>query len=156
MKKLQKLLSSINIPVTLNNPYQFKTKGEMLIECKEQEFLRKNISDTMSCAHPDVGRHRGETQTMHCGYCLPCVIRRAAIKKAGMTYKSRYYDPECRLGDEAKINLNSYRQGLRKFDPKYASMTIQQNGPVTDDIESFADLYKRGIAELEEYIEGIE
>lgn len=156
MKKLQELLTSANMSVTLNNPYQFKTKGEMLVYCKGQEFLKENVSHTMSCSHPDVGRHRGETHTMHCGYCLPCVIRRAAIKKADIADRSRYYDPECRLGDEAKINLNSYRQGLRKFDPEHAFMTIQQNGPVTDEIESFADLYKRGIAELQECIEDIE
>ena len=156
MKKLQELLVAIGIPVRLKNPYQFKTKGEMLIDCKGQKFLKENISHTMSCSHPDVGRHRGETHAMHCGYCLPCVIRGAAIKKAGITDRSQYYDPECRLVDEAKINLNSYRQGLRRFDPKYAFMTIQQNGPITDDIESFAELYKRGITEFKEYIEDLE
>ncbi|MFR6099154.1 MAG: Qat anti-phage system QueC-like protein QatC [Longibaculum sp.] len=77
----QQLLNILNIPVTLVNPYQFFTKGEMLMNCKNQSFMKKNIGNTMSCSHPDNGRMLKETETRHCGYCLPCVIRRAAIKK---------------------------------------------------------------------------
>ena len=44
----------------------------------------------MSCSHPDVGRMRGESETQHCGTCLPCVIRRAAIKSAGIKDMTTY------------------------------------------------------------------
>ena len=155
MKKLQELISSIGISIVLNNPYQFKTKGEMLISCKNQHFMRQNIENTMSCSHPDVGRLRGEKHTMHCGYCLPCVIRQAALKKAGIIDKSKYYDSGCKSGTQAKTNLNSYRQGLKKFNPKFSFMTIQMNGPISEDIDKYSELYKRGMVELSEYIEGI-
>ncbi len=155
MKKLQELLNEVGLPVTIKNPYQFKTKGEMMLECKGQDFMKENVSHTMSCSHPDVGRHRGETHTMHCGYCLPCVIRKAAIKKSGVFDNSEYYDPNCEKVDVAMTNLNSYRQGLRRFNPKYAFMTIQQNGPITDNIDNYSELYKRGMEELKEYIEEI-
>ncbi|MGN0813071.1 MAG: Qat anti-phage system QueC-like protein QatC [Candidatus Coproplasma sp.] len=155
MGKLQELIKSIGLSVKLKNPYQFKTKGEMILECRNQTFMIKNIKKTMSCSHPDVGRHRGEKHTMHCGYCLPCVIRQAAIKRAGIIDESQYYDSCCQSGPEAKINLNSYRLGLLKYEPKYAFMTIQQNGAITEDIDGYTDLYRRGMEELREYIEGI-
>lgn len=155
MGKLQELLRSIGLPIKLYNPYQFKTKGEMIIDCKNQEFIQENIANTMSCSHPDVGRHRGETHAMHCGYCLPCVIRQAAIKKSGIRDDSEYYDSSCMSGPSANINLNSYCQGLNKFDPKYTFMTIQQNGPITENIDEYSELYKRGMIELSEYIKGI-
>lgn len=156
MKKLQELLSKLGFNVTINNPYQFKTKGEMLLECNEQTFMKDNISNTMSCSHPDVGRNRGESHAVHCGYCLPCIIRKAAIKKAGITDHSEYYDPDCKKVLVANTNLNSYRQGLKSFIPQYSFMSIQQNGPITDNITEYSELYKRGMIELEEYIGGIE
>lgn len=81
MEMFQELLKILELPVLLYNPYQFKTKGEMLKECKNQSFMIENIENTMSCSHPDNGRMLGETQARHCGYCLPCVIRQAAMKK---------------------------------------------------------------------------
>ena len=78
----QELINNLNLPITLKNPYQFCTKGEMLINCRNKEFLAENLKNTMSCSHPDIGRMLKETQARHCGYCLPCVIRQAAIKKA--------------------------------------------------------------------------
>ena len=92
---------------------------------------------------------------MHCGYCLPCVIRQAAIKKSGIRDDSEYYDSSCISGPNAKINLNSYRQGLNKFNPKYTFMTIQQNGPITENIDEYSELYERGMIELSDYIKGI-
>jgi 7-cyano-7-deazaguanine synthase in queuosine biosynthesis len=156
IKKFQDLLDAIGLPVRLENPYQFKTKGEMLIQCNGQDFMKKNVPHTMSCSHPDVGRRRGETHAMHCGYCLPCIIRRAAILKAGVIDTSFYYDPKCEKVNVAKTNLNSYRQGIRKFDPMFAFMSIQQNGPIEDNIDDFADLYVRGMEEVKLYLEGIQ
>lgn len=156
MKKLQELILKLGLDVTINNPYQFKTKGEMILECKNQVFMKNNISNTMSCSHPDVGRNRGESHTVHCGYCLPCVIRKAAVKKAGIPDNSEYYDPNCKKVGVAKTNLNSYRQGLNSFIPQLSFMTIQQNGPITDNIDKYSELYKRGMIELGEYIGGIE
>ena len=96
-----------------------------------------------------------ETETRHCGYCLPCVIRRAAIKKAGILDLSSYRDSKFSLGPTAKMSLNSYRLGLIKFNPKYAFMTIQSNGPISEHIDDYTSLYIRGINELREYLEGI-
>lgn len=71
MYLFQQLLNTIDLQVTLVNPYQFKTKGEMLVECQNQEFLQENLTNTMSCSHPDNGRMLKEKEARHCGYCLP-------------------------------------------------------------------------------------
>lgn len=155
MKKFQQLLDLIELPITLVNPYQFKTKGEMLIDCKNQHFVRENIGNTMSCSHPDNGRMLGEKEARHCGYCLPCVIRQAAIKRAGMADKSSYRDNRFMNGDTAKTNLNSYRLGLRKYNPHYAFMTIQLSGSISDHIEEYTQIYKRGMDELASYLEEV-
>lgn len=156
MSLFQQLLNTIDLQVTLVNPYQFKTKGEMLKECKNQEFLQANLDNTMSCSHPDNGRMLKEKEARHCGYCLPCVIRQAAIKKAGMVDNSSYRDNQFKKGRTATICLNSYRLGLTKYNPKYAFMTIQSSGPIKNNISEYANLYLRGMEELKCYLEGIQ
>lgn len=155
MRLFQNLLNIIELPVTLINPYQFKTKGEMLLECKNQLFVQSNLENTMSCSHPDNGRMLGEKEARHCGYCLPCVIRQAAIKSAGMEDNSSYRDNKFIDGDTAKTCLNSYRLGLKKYNPKYAFMTIQFSGSIVDHIDEYTQLYMRGMDELRMYLEEI-
>lgn len=152
----QTLLNLIEIPVRLVNPYQFKTKGEMLLECKNQSLVTNNLENTMSCSHPDIGRMQKEKEARHCGYCLPCVIRQAAIMRAGMTDKSSYRDKRFTEGKVSKMNLNSYRLGLRRFNPRYAFMAIQSSGSITDNIINYADLYVRGMTELKTYLEALD
>ncbi len=155
LKLLQQLLDNLQLEIKLKNPYQFYTKGEMIENCKNIKFLEENISNTMSCSHPDSGRMQGEKITKHCGYCLPCVIRQASIKKAGITDSSLYRDSKFNNFNIAKMNYNSYRLGLEKFDSKYAFMSIQKSGQISDNIEKFTDIYVRGMNELKEYINSL-
>lgn len=150
MGLLQELLKSLDLKITIVNPYQFKTKGEMMLECKDFEFLKSNYPLTMSCSHPDLGRWKKEKESNHCGVCLPCTIRRAAILKAGLNDKSFYRDPNYK-DIEAETNLRSYKLGLtRKKNPLFA---IQESGPITQHRKEFADLYQRGLAELKGFID---
>lgn len=152
---LQEIICNLGLQVNLINPYQFKTKGEMLNECKNQHFLKEHINETMSCSHPDNGRHHGEGETMHCGYCLPCVIRQAAIKKANIEDTNKYRDNKFEKMDIAKESINSYKLGLMRFKPQYAFMSIQQSGNISNNINEYASLYVRGMQELKEYLEDL-
>ncbi len=156
MDLFQQLLDLIEIEVKLFNPYQFKTKGEMLLECKNQSFVKENLENTMSCSHPDNGRMQKEKEARHCGYCLPCVIRQAAIVRAGMIDNSSYRDKKFVGGKVSKTCLNSYRLGLRKFNPKYAFMAIQFSGSIEKNIEEYTKLYIRGMKELNTYLEAFD
>ena len=153
MTMLQKLLNDLGLSIKIINPYQFKTKGDMVIECRNQEFLQGNISNTMSCSHPDLGRMRGESDTKHCGTCLPCVIRRAALLKAGYNDDSSYYDPEFTKGSTATTNLNSYLLGLQKYNAERAFLSIQMSGPLTEKLDEYESVYKRGIEEMRAFLE---
>lgn len=155
MSLFQKLIDMLDLKITLVNPYQFCTKGEMIQNCRNLSFLQANIGNTMSCSHPDNGRMLKETEARHCGYCLPCVIRQAAIKRAGMNDNSSYRDSSFTQGEVSKTSLNSYRLGLERFNPKYAFLTIQSSGSITDHIEDYTRLYTRGMRELRDYLEEI-
>ena len=73
LKGIQEIWNDVGINLTLRMPYQFKTKGEVLIECKNQQLLRDLIFRSVSC-----GKYR-VYKMQHCGRCVPCLVRRAAF-----------------------------------------------------------------------------
>lgn len=150
MEMLQTLLNNLDIKVELDNPYQFKTKGEMIIECIDSAFLKENISKTMSCSHPDQDRYHKAKAPIHCGTCLPCVIRRAAINKAYGDDDTLYKDENFILGKNARIDLKSYKIGILDF-KNYSSKAIfkiQEAGPILYKQNEFEKLYLNGMNEL--------
>jgi len=70
---LQELLDGVGANVQLELPYRFKTKGQMLRECMDQNLLSSWAADSTSC-----GRFRTYNRT-HCGRCVPCMIRKGAF-----------------------------------------------------------------------------
>lgn len=150
MKMLQELLIHLGIDVKIHNPFQFRTKGEMILECKDKIFLQEILDKTMSCSHPDIGRYRGQKKTMHCGYCLPCTIRRASIIKGGLKDTSEYYDVKYKKIPVAKQAYRTYIAAINGFDEKKSFLKIQESGPIEGNIDEYADLYVRGMIELRE------
>jgi hypothetical protein len=84
MGLVQILLDAIGVDAHLSMPYRFKTKGEMLEQCADQVLLAKYGCDTTSC-----GRFRTYNRT-HCGRCVPCMVRKAAVLRWGVTDTTTY------------------------------------------------------------------
>lgn len=154
MGLLQKLLINIGLKIKLYNPYQFNTKGEMISNCKDPEFLRTNISQTMSCSHPDSGRYEGDARPSHCGNCLPCIIRRAAIEFACDDDNSKYRDENFRK-KEASDNLRSFKLGINDYVSSKidTALSIQISGPLIDNIDKYCGVYKKGMYEMKSLLD---
>jgi hypothetical protein len=69
------LLATLGLRVNISNPYEAMTKGEMLLDCKNQLLLEKFAARSTSC-----GRFKTYSY-QHCGRCVPCLVRRAAFEK---------------------------------------------------------------------------
>ena len=121
-------------------------------QCLDKDYLNKTYMLTMSCSHPDQGRWAGDSRPCHCGSCLPCTIRRAAVKATGLIDMSNYRDPNY-LKHDARKYLKSYRQGLSE--KQYPLAAIQMSGPIYDNHQLYAELYERGIQELKDFIDTI-
>lgn len=93
--------------------------------------------------------------TMHCGYCLPCTIRRASIQKGGLQDTSTYFDSKYKALPIARQAYRTYKCALNGFDENNAFLRIQESGPIEENIEQFADLYVRGMKEMRECLEKI-
>lgn len=74
MKAMQEIWDDVGINIDFILPYKYKTKGEVLKECKDQELMKQLIFGSTSC-----GKYQRKLQ--HCGVCVPCLVRRAAFLK---------------------------------------------------------------------------
>jgi 7-cyano-7-deazaguanine synthase in queuosine biosynthesis len=156
MNNFQTLLNNIKIPVTLTNPYQFSTKGEMISSCKNLEFLKLHIKNTVSCSHPEAGRW-GKKSPKQCGCCYPCTIRRAAIFAAGIVDPSEYHNLDYMQNSAAKENMISYKYAIFSKLKENPLFTVQRSGTISDmkNIDKYASLYSRGLVEIESFINSL-
>ena len=155
LKRFQQLIDSLGLNISIENPYRFKTKGEMLSECKNNDRLKGFISRTRSGAHPAAGRFRKDVGIGHCGVCVPCIIRKASFNKAkklitdSTDYKGdltnvanrKYIQPFLR--SIKRLNDNS---GIEKY-------LILKSGPMFDysqELGNYSDVYRRGMKEIED------
>jgi hypothetical protein len=153
------LLRELGIPVTIENPYWDKTKGEMVSMCSNQALLKLAIPESLSCASPTKGRWKGHG-TEHCGFCLPCLIRRAAIKSGfrgadPTQYALANLHAEPLTSTEAKgLQIRSFQLAISRLakKPGLASIIIHKSGPLTDESPSrqvaLAGVYLRGMDEV--------
>src|SRR3546814_15407349 len=81
MARWNDLLGELGINGEVQNPYWDKTKGEMAAACRNPALLKKLAPDSLSCSSPAKARWLGHG-IEHCGYCLPCLIRRAALERS--------------------------------------------------------------------------
>lgn len=84
LRLVQWLLDNAQLRVQLENPYQLKTKGEMLQDCADKKLLHAHAMTTTSC-----GRYL-QHGYKHCGRCVPCLVRRAAFRAAAMKDTTGY------------------------------------------------------------------
>lgn len=104
MARFDELLRGLGLWTRLENPYAFQTKGEMAKACADLAFLRKEARNTMSCSSPASRRYDpdpSQRDPKHCGRCVPCLIRRAAILEAWGADDTPYRiaDPRARVLD---------------------------------------------------------
>ena len=85
IKKLQLLINKIGITTLLINPYQHCTKGELIEHCVDAPILAATYKLSVSCGKRGRKMHWDtKSGTSHCGICMPCIYRRAALHKKGL------------------------------------------------------------------------
>ena len=97
---------------SISNPYWNKTKGEMAEECLNKEVLKIAMGQSYSCSSVNsVSIQSGKSN--HCGHCLPCIIRRAAMHKAFDDF-----DPSDYMDSNVTVLVNNREsKGEQMFSP---------------------------------------
>ncbi|HBG62165.1 MAG: hypothetical protein A2Y03_00565 [Omnitrophica WOR_2 bacterium GWF2_38_59] len=152
--RFQQLIDALKLNISLENPYRFLTKGEMLASCTNQNNLKTFISETMSCAHPAAGRFRKEIGVGHCGLCVPCVIRRAAFHKAQHLINDLTDYKRNISSIENKEYIYPFLRSIKRLKdkPGIEKLLIFKAGPLFDyssELNNYSDVYRRGMEEID-------
>lgn len=157
------VLQGLGIEFSVHNPYWNKTKGEMADECSNKEFLLQVIQDSISCSSPQKARWSGAAP-QHCGYCVPCIIRRAAMNKA---FREEGDSTPYLIDNVAEIaashakgkgvQFRSFQIAINKIkeQPQRAKILIHKSGPLSGDsayLWELSDVYLRGLLEVDDFI----
>lgn len=155
------LLSNLRSKYSVKNPYWNRTKGEMAAECLNQNELKKMMKRSISCSSIAKARWMGKAPEQ-CGYCVPCIIRRAAMHKAFGNDVTSYTvesvkDMEVKHREGEGIQLRSFEYAIDKLKkrPGAEKLYIHKSGPLPNDdgyLKELADTYKRGLTEVDQWI----
>lgn len=160
---LRKITAQLGINNKVNNPYQFKTKGEMMKECRNLTFLLQHYEHTLSCSHADNSHYeKGTRPGIHCGYCVPCLIRQAAETARG-TVKTRYMHqikynaPHSKTGKGR--DLRAFKMALeeiKNISPHSMVLRILKSGPLPfadqSELNSYMNVYSKGMNEVSNFL----
>jgi 7-cyano-7-deazaguanine synthase in queuosine biosynthesis len=151
IKMLQHVLDAGAFRVRINNPYQHKTKGEMLLEARDQVMLLAHAHRTTSC-----GRFK-RYKYKHCGRCIPCLIRRAAFERWGIADRTTYKYKSLTRNDKERARYDDVMaaamavaavksDGLDDWLGASVSSSLLENKP------ALRDVARRGLEEVETFL----
>ena len=148
----RKLLRGLAIQVPIELPYMFQTKGEMLARAKSPEVVKRLAGQTVSCASPNP---RSSATENHCGHCVPCIIRRAAMSAVGLDHASEYrldiQKPGKHLTDKKATHLKGFQMAIHNRAGGISVLDLLSAGPLPrseGSVASFREVHDRGLAEV--------
>jgi 7-cyano-7-deazaguanine synthase in queuosine biosynthesis len=148
---------AIGVSNPVINPYRLRTKGEILAESRNATLLRRLASLSVSCSHPETARYVGRKQG-NCGYCFPCLIRRASLAHVGWDDDEYAYD----VFAEEDLTILLNRRSRRGADLRAVAAgafadrpdrDVLRNGPLPQgERAAFTGVWRRGLAELRAWL----
>lgn len=165
LARWQELLQALDLADRVENRYRFKTKGQMLEEVAHRNFVEAAVPTTISCSSIAKARWDGHPPS-HCGYCVPCLIRRAAESRAygreptayvGLPQLNGRVDTRTSIGEH--VRAFEYMAGRLRQKPEAAAILVRKPGPLTDyplaDIQAYTEVFAEGINEVGRALRGV-
>jgi hypothetical protein len=155
---LRSVLTELGLKNALINPVGLKTKGECISECRDQTLLGGIAAKTVSCSHGSRRQDWKRKEATNCGYCIPCLFRRAALHAAKLDSGKDYGVDVCKnelTVDSDRMSADDLRaltSGLRHFENdseiRRAVTSVASVKPIND----YVALVRRGLAEVRGWI----
>jgi len=156
INSLNRFLLKIGFTTQVINPYDELTKGELVETCGNSTVLSGIYAESVSCGKR--GRKMNwdtKIGTRHCGVCMPCIYRRAALHKIGLDTQLYGTDifstaKEIKTIPEMPALIDFLR---RELTPEQIKRTLLVNGSFAiADLDKFAELVINVRTELKEWI----
>jgi hypothetical protein len=151
LRLVQQVADNAGLHVKIENPYQFATKGEMLLGCADQALLTRLASSTTSC-----GRF-ARFGFRHCGRCVPCLIRRAAFRKWRKRDRTAYVYTDLSIDDVNHARFDDVRSAAMGIaEAKGVGIETWLGSSLADpeipDLAPYAAVADRGLKELGSFL----
>lgn len=166
--RIEEIFRALGFTIRLHNAYRHQTKGQMVRGCGDRTFLQREVRNTMSCSAPAKNRFAQDEamrQPKHCGHCVPCLIRRAAIMEGFGADNTTYQitNLRARTLNTKKAegrDVRSFQLALSHLakKPHQARFDIHRPGPLTDhpqDLAAYEAVYVEGLREVGRLLEGV-
>lgn len=162
MDQINKLFGHLGLNNKLINPYRFYTKGEMMLKSNNVDFIKEHASKTISCSKAGLYIQRFHKKEKHCGHCTPCIIRRAAMKKAKIDSFKGNYVRDVLVDDFISYQTSSrdiiaFRIALERLSKIKRPLIFEllKSGSIPSnaaELNEYIDLYKRGMKEVSDFL----
>ena len=147
LRHVQQIVDAAGLRLRIENPYQHKTKGEMVAGCADQSLLKAEAASSTSCGRYKVYGYR------HCGRCVPCQVRRAAFLAWGVADKTDYVfkdlgrdDPDYAGFDDVRSAAMAIAEVKMEGLDNWLGATLSSVPP--DDVAPLTAMVGRGLAEI--------
>jgi 7-cyano-7-deazaguanine synthase in queuosine biosynthesis len=149
MEQFERSIRALGLTNPIVNPYRTMTKGEMLANSPDRNTLFAHAPTTLSCAHPEAPRY-AKRQQGNCGYCFPCLIRRASMHHVNLDDPNDYAFDVLNEATEMEQDRGAdLRALIRSLNHAADPLDVLRNGPVRpEDLTAFAGVYARGRSEI--------
>lgn len=162
IKNLNDILAKVGIENKVLNPYAYLTKGEIVAEVAGFDVFNNYAYKTISCSHPCQSRYDHIAPPTNCGYCYPCLIRRASMNKIkydkdvyNHNYKlsKTFIENNNKLGGKASdlkaVLYSVSRYMSNKEDDNFINKLLLKPGKLTnDEVKAFNRVYRETMGEI--------
>lgn len=161
LESFRALASLVGIQNPVVNPFELSTKGEVLASCADQAALARLTPETVSCAHPSRRAIWRRRDVRNCGYCVPCIIRRASLHHIGLDHGEVYgidigqgeLDLESNVAADVRAVLDCI---ARIPERETVDDLVVASGPLPFDTrQAHVETVRRGLEELRAFVERV-
>lgn len=120
LSQFQTLLIKLGLSTKVYNPYEFNTKGEMVMNCANRDLLIKTLPLSNSCGKRNMHQHMyDDSHATHCAHCMPCMYRKAATTEI---------------------------KDLTRYGNKIQTIFLKKSNAVSDDFYAMLDFLKKDLS----------
>lgn len=158
IKMIQEIFNNVGFNMKFLNPYQFQTKGQMVSDCKDSKTLSQLVDSTVSCSH-------WKRKHKQCGYCVPCMIRRASLLKGNVNEAIPYHHGSyltlrdfVKNKQDGRDDVISVLMAIENAKKKNLKTWVLKSGKLkSNDIAKYEKVFSDGLKEVEAFLkkEGI-
>ncbi|HVE23101.1 MAG TPA: Qat anti-phage system QueC-like protein QatC [Acidocella sp.] len=154
LRLVQEIFDGLGVAVTIKNPHEFDTKGEMVERWKAMPIFRAMAGGTVSCG-------KWKRRNQQCGRCLPCLIRRASFHAAGISDPTPSYeriqliDVLASQDGEERGDLLAVMGAVDLLGTPVLSSRVGASGPLPADAAMrarYENVVSRGLIELRDFL----